>query len=476
MGATGKSGLCKRPPCTDAHCVVASHYPSRRAACREDFSCSRVATSVRCITVGRERRAVFGLARPLRPLTLPCQGGRHDEVSIFHTTRSRFRTVTLLAYAGHALWMSVVMCWQLFWGLSLGFLLSAIIENVVSRKRMSQLLPDASPRSVVLASLLGAASSSCSYAAVAMARSAIRKGADFTSSITFQFAATNLVLELAILMGTLVGWPFAAAEAVGGVLMIITIAILFRLFLPRSLKCAAVEQAKRGVAGRMEGHAAMSMDEQTGNSHSHLFSRERWVAISHSYVMTWSMLWRDIGVGVLMAGALSAWVPDTFWQRFFLSGHPVLSALWGAFAGPLIALASFTCSVGNIPLASVLWHGGISFGGVASFIFGDLIILPILNIYRKYYGPRATAFMFVTFYAAMVIAALAVEGIFIAVGWVPARASGDSTAHAVAPSITLNYTFFLDIGFGLVFIALFAVFLRTGGPDMMHSMNHDTQS
>jgi uncharacterized protein len=383
--------------------------------------------------------------------------------------------MTLFDYAGHALWMAVVMCWQLFWGLSLGFLLSAIIENVVSRRRMSQLLPDASPRSIALASFFGAASSSCSYAAVAMARSAIRKGADFTSAITFQFAATNLVLELAIVMGTLIGWPFAAAEAAGGVVMIIVIAILFKMLLPRSMKRAAVEQAKRSVAGRMEGHAAMSMDDTEGTSNSGLFSRGRWVAISHSYIMTWSMLWRDIGVGVMVAGALSAWIPGTFWQRFFLSGHPVLSALWGAFAGPLIALASFTCSVGNIPLASVLWHGGISFGGVASFIFGDLIILPILNIYRKYYGTRMTIFMFVTFYTAMVIAALVVEGVFTVANWVPARPGGGSAAHAPAPSLSFNYTSVLDIGFGVVSLVLFGVFLRTGGPDMMRMMNRETR-
>jgi len=381
--------------------------------------------------------------------------------------------VTLLHPAAHALWMTVVMIWQLFWGLSLGFLLSAIIENVVSRKRMSALLPDASPRSIALASLFGAASSSCSYAAVAMARSAVRKGADFTSSITFQFAATNLVLELAILMGTLIGWPFTAAEAAGGIVMIVMVAVLFKLFLPDTLKHAAVEQAKRGVAGRMEGHAAMSMDASEGNARTRLLSREGWIAISHSYVMTWSMLWKDIGVGVLVAGALSAWVPDSFWQRFFLSGHPLLSALWGAFAGPLIALASFTCSVGNIPLAGVLWRGGISFGGVASFIFGDLIILPILNIYRKYYGARMSAFMFVAFYAAMVVAGLAVEGVFTAAGWVPARPSGGSAAHAAGQSITLNYTSVLDIVFGLVFVTLLGVFLRTGGPDMMRMMNGD---
>lgn len=363
------------------------------------------------------------------------------------------------------------MLWQMFWGLSLGFLLSAVIEALVSRHRMSALLPDASVRSITLASLLGAASSSCSYAAVAMARSAIRKGANFTASMTFQFAATNLVLELAILMGLLVGWPFAAAEAVGGVVMIVAVAVLFRLFVPKSLEHDAVEQAKHGSAGKMEGHAEMSMSEPSGDWRTRLFSRDGWIAISHTYVMTWTMLWRDIGVGLLVAGALSAWVPAHFWQRFFLEGNPLVSAVWGAFIGPLIALTSFTCSVGNIPLAGVLWHGGISFGGVASFIFGDLIILPIINIYRKYYGAKMTLFMGFAFYVAMVFAALVVEGIFVAGGWVPERAVA-SGSSAPMPVFTMNYTSVLDIVFGVIFLALLTVFLASGGPRMMKMMNN----
>jgi uncharacterized protein len=375
--------------------------------------------------------------------------------------------MTLLDAVGRALWMALTMLWQMFWGLSLGFLLSAVVENVVSRHGMAKLLPDASPRAVLRATLLGAASSSCSYAAVAMARSAIRKGADFTASMTFQFAATNLVLELAILMAWLIGWPFAAAEALGGIVMIAVVAMLFRWLMPRSLEQGAIERAKRGLAGHMEGHAGMSMAAPEGDWQARLLSRKGVIAISHSYVMTWAMLWRDIGVGILVAGALSAWVPDSFWQRFFLTSHPLLAALWGAFAGPLIALASFTCSVGNIPLAGVLWRGGISFGGVASFIFGDLIILPIINIYRKYYGGRMTLFMTLCFYGAMVFAALIVEGIFALAGWIPSRDVGQSAS----PAITMNYTSVLDMTFGLVFAVLVIVFFRSGGVDMMQMMN-----
>lgn len=367
---------------------------------------------------------------------------------------------------GHALWMSFTMLWQIFWGLSLGFLFSAVIEVTVSKSEMSKLLPDASPRSLTLASLLGAASSSCSYAAVAMARSIVRKGGDFTAAMAFQFAATNLVLELGVLMWVLISWQFAAAEFIGGPIMIIVLVLLFRFLLTDPLKKDAIEQADKGIAGSMEGHAAMSMGEQHGTWKQRLSSKEGWIAISHSYVMNWTMLWRDIGVGLLVAGALGAWVPDSFWQNFFLVSHPTAAMIWGAFVGPLIAVASFTCSVGNVPLAAVLWNGGISFGGVASFIFGDLIILPILNIYRKYYGGKMTAFIAVTFYIAMVAAALVVEILFQVLRWVP----HERHTAIVDAAITFNYTTVLNLVFGAVSVVLTVVFFRTGGPEMMRMM------
>jgi len=372
----------------------------------------------------------------------------------------------IIGALGSALWMAFTMLWQIFWGLSLGFLFSAIVEVVVSKSEMSRLLPDASPRSLTLASLLGAVSSSCSYAAVAMARSIVRKGGNFTSAMAFQFAATNLVLEIGVLMWVLISWQFAAAEFVGGPVMIVVLALLFRLFLRGPAEKEAIEQADKGIAGSMEGHAAMSMAAQDGTWKQRLASKQGWIAISHSYVMNWGMLWRDIGVGLLVAGALAAWVPDSFWQRFFLVGHPTAAMIWGAFAGPLIAVASFTCSVGNVPLAAVLWNGGLSFGGVASFIFGDLIILPILNIYRKYYGGKMTAFMAVTFYVAMVVAALVVEMLFQLFGWVPQ----ERHTTVVGAAITFNYTTVLNIIFVAVFAVLTIVFFRTGGPEMMRMM------
>ena len=368
---------------------------------------------------------------------------------------------------GSALWLSFTMFWQIFWGLSLGFAFSAIIEVMVSKDTMSTLLPDGGPRSIATAGVLGAATSSCSYAAVAMARSIVRKGGNFTAAMAFQFAATNLVLELGILLWVLMAWQFAAAEFIGGTIMLILLGAGYAWLLPGKFERAAVEHAKGNAVGSMEGHAAMAMGKRSGTWRERMTSRKGWIAISHSYVMNWAMVWKDILAGLLIAGALGAWVPDHFWQAFFLQGDaPWLVALWGAIIGPLIAVAAFTCSVGNVPLAAVLWNGGISFGGVVAFIFGDLIIPPILNIYRKYYGGKPTVFLFVSFYLVMVIAALSVEGIFFLLGWLPSeKASSVSTA-----SISFNYTTVLDMAFFVVAAILVVTFLRSGGPRMMRMM------
>lgn len=378
----------------------------------------------------------------------------------------------MLDALGQALWLSLTMFWQIFWGLSLGFVFSAIIEVIVSKDTMSSLLPDGGSRSIAKAGLLGAATSSCSYAAVAMARSVVRKGGNFTAAMAFQFAATNLVLELGILMWVLMAWQFALAEFIGGTIMLVLIGVGYAWFLPKKIEDEAVEHAKGDGKGAMEGHAEMAMGKHEGTWQQRLTSRKGWIAISHSYVMNWSMVWKDILVGLLIAGALGAWVPDHFWQSFFLQGHnPWVVALWGAAIGPLIAMAAFTCSIGNVPLAAVLWNGGISFGGVVAFIFGDLIIPPILNIYRKYYGARPTLFLFVSFYLIMVVAALCVEGLFVLSGWIP----GGHDQVVQAAKISLNYTTMLDALFGLAAAVLLVMFLRSGGPKMMRMMSGSHQ-
>jgi uncharacterized protein len=367
-----------------------------------------------------------------------------------------------------ALGMAFAMGWEILWPLILGFALSAVVQAVVSHSEMSRLLPDDSPRSIAIALGLGAASSSCSYAAVALARSLFRKGANFTAGMAFELASTNLVLELAIILIALMGWRFTLAEFVGAPIMVALLVVLFRLFLPPSLVREAREQAERGIAGRMEGHAAMDMSVAEGGSlWQRITSPQGLTAISHYFVMDWAAVWLDIVGGLLIAGALAAWVPNDFWQAFFLVDHPVFAKLWGPLIGPLVAIISFVCSVGNIPLAAVLWNGGISFGGVIAFIFADLIVLPILNIYRKYYGWRMAAFLLVTFYAAMAGAALIVEVAFGALGLVPEARN----LLIVESSVTWNYTTWLNILFLLLAALLVWRFIKTGGPEMLRMMN-----
>jgi uncharacterized protein len=373
----------------------------------------------------------------------------------------------VLGGLGHALSLAFAMSWEILWALILGFALSAVVQAVVSKGEMSRLLPDDSPRSLCIASGLGAASSSCSYAAVALARSIFRKGADFTAAMAFQFASTNLVIELGIIMAVLLGWQFTLAEFVGGPLMIVLLAVTFRLLLRRRLVEAARRQADRGLAGRMEGHADMDMAATGRSLWSRLRSREGFTATSHYFVMDWASVWVDLAVGLLLAGALGAWVPEAFWQGFFLVDHPVAAELWGPLVGPLVAVVSFVCSIGNVPLAAVLWNGGISFGGVIAFIFADLIVLPILDIYRRYYGLRMAGFLLASFYAAMVAAGLLVELIFDAVGLIPEQRA----AKVVEASVTWNYTTVLNLIFLAVAAVLVVRFLRTGGPAMLKMMD-----
>src|ERR671933_1430940 len=337
--------------------------------------------------------------------------------------------------------MAFGMTWEILWALILGFALSGVVQAVVSKGEMTRVLPDDSPRSIGIACGLGAASSSCSYAAVALARSIFRKGANFTAAMVFEFASTNLVIELGIIMLLLLGWQFMVGEIVGGFLMIVLLALLFRLFLSRRLVSAAKEQADRGLVGSMEGHAEMDMAVTEGAVFKRVTSPQGFTATSHYFIMDWASIWKDIVLGLLIAGALAAWVPHSFWQSFFLTDHPVLAPVWGALIGPLVAVIAFVCSIGNVPLAAVLWNGGISFSGVMSFIFADLIVLPILNIYRKYYSGRVSLFLFGTFYAAMVAAGLVIEFVFSVLGLVPE----ERNARAIEAQISLNYTTVLNI-------------------------------
>ena len=369
---------------------------------------------------------------------------------------------------GNALSFAFGMLWEILWALILGFGISAVVQAVVSRGEMQRLLPDDSPGSIARATVLGAVSSSCSYAAVALARSIFRKGANFTAAMAFEFASTNLVIELGLIMALILGWQFTLGEFVGGPIMIVLMALLFRLLLSQRLVQQARENAGRGAVGRMEGHAEMDMSVmEQGSLWQRLRSPQGFTATATYFVMDWASVWMDVFGGLLIAGALAAWVPDSFWRSLFLSSHHTLAEFWGPVIAPLVAILSFVCSIGNVPLAAVLWNGGISFGGVLAFIFADLIVLPVLDIYRKYYGWRMAGFLLATFYATMAAAGLIVEFLFKALGLTRAQ----HNAKVEMASVHWNYTTVLNI----VLLAIAAVlvwrFLRSGGLPMLRTMN-----
>ena len=369
----------------------------------------------------------------------------------------------------HALQISLFMLWEVFWPLAFGFLLSAMVQTVVSKKAVAGVLGKPDFKGFVVSLGLGAASSSCSYAAVALARALFRRGASFVNAIIFEFASTNLVFELGLVLLILLGWQFVAAEFAGGLLMAVILWILFKVTLSRRMVDEAKRQAERGVFGSThEAHAEMDMSITDGPFLSRLFSPRALTAISHSFFMDLNALYVDIGVGFLIAGALAAWVPNSWWQAFFLTNNPTLNEFWSPLIGPVISMLSFVCSVGNVPLAVVLWNGGISFGGVISFIFADLIILPILNIYRKYYGGRMSLYLLAVSYAAIAIAGFLVGGAFQLLGLSPTN--HHVTVFETQPS--WNYTTFLDIAFLILTAVLAWRFVTTGGMEMLRAHAH----
>jgi uncharacterized membrane protein YraQ (UPF0718 family)/YHS domain-containing protein len=360
---------------------------------------------------------------------------------------------------------AAMMAYEVWWALVLGFLVSAVVQTWIPRERIEASLSGGGARPVGLATGLGAASSSCSYAAIAIAKSLFQKGASAASALAFQFASTNLVWELGLVLWVLIGWQFALAEFVGGLVMIALMAIALRAFVSPRLEARAREHAQ-AVASGHEHHAAGS-DLPWARR---LRSAEAWSDVAHNFRGDWQMLWKEIGIGFLLAGFIGLLPMDVFNVLFVTDAPPALRTIENVLVGPLIAVLSFVCSIGNVPLAAVLWSGGISFSGVLAFLFADLIVLPIVAIYRKYYGTafalRITALMLI----AMVLAALGVGGVFSAIGLVPAtRPSADD----VFGSVGLDYKLVLNVIALAVFAVLFALTARRGATDPVCGMTVD---
>jgi uncharacterized protein len=351
---------------------------------------------------------------------------------------------------------AALMAYEVWWALVLGFTISAVVQAWVPRQRVEAALSGSGFAPICRATGLGAASSSCSYAAIAIAKSLFQKGASAATTLAFQFASTNLVWELGLVLWVLIGWQFTLAEFVGGLVLIGLMTTLLRFFVSPRLEERARSHAREAPAGHVHHPAAVEgMDWR-----QRLTSLEAWTEVAHNFRGDWEMLWKEIGIGFLLAGFI-ALLGDDFFNGLFVTDAPgAIRTVENVIAGPIIAVLSFVCSIGNVPLAAVLWSGGISFGGVMAFIFADLIVLPIVVAYRKYYGTefalRITALMFVT----MVVAALIVDGLFSLVGLIP---SARPTRADVFGSVQLDYKLVLNVVGLAVFAALAYLTVRGGG-------------
>jgi uncharacterized membrane protein YraQ (UPF0718 family)/YHS domain-containing protein len=373
--------------------------------------------------------------------------------------------VGALTTIGNGFKDAFLMAWEVWWALVLGFAISAIVQAWVPRERIENALGGSGFRAVGLATGLGAASSSCSYAAVAIAKSLFQKGASAASALAFQFASTNLVFELGIVMWVLIGWQFTLAEFVGGLILIAVMTVLLRLFVSKRLEEQARQHAQHADTGHQHHSAGAKLTIR-----QRLRSVQAWSDVAHNFRNDWAMLWKEITIGFLLAGFVGQ-LHDSVFNALFISHAPAGAKLIeNAVVGPLIAIASFVCSVGNVPLAAVLWSGGISFAGVIAFIFADLIVLPIIQIYRKYYGNayalRIVALMFVT----MVIAALIVDGLFSGAGLIPHIRP---TRADIFSPIKVDYKLFTNIVGVAVFVTLIGLTVHRGTTDPVCGMKVD---
>src|SRR5438477_5831227 len=373
-----------------------------------------------------------------------------------------------------SLYHALAMLWATFWALVMGFTVSGVLQVFVSKERMSRAFGQTNLKSVALATGLGAASSSCSYAAVAAARSAMQQGAAFVPALAFMFASTNLVIELGAVLWVLMGWQFVLAEIAGAFLLITIMWLLIRLFLPKNLEA----QVRRRAANQTnENGPCHPPPSQSSGVASELATASpsvggheggKWTRVAHAFVADWSMLWKEILGGFLIAGFLATLMPHGWWEALFLqSGPTVVRLIENALVGPIIAMISFVCSVGNIPLASLLWSHGISFGGVISFIYADLIVIPIIIIYAKYYGARAAAWITGIFYVSMVLAGIIVDLIFSVLGLVP---QGPRPSSAVEHAhIIWNYTSWLDVVAAIFAAWLVSLHFKSRGKQSGHA-------
>ena len=377
--------------------------------------------------------------------------GRYERLRAAYVVDETRLGFVITAIAGK-LWEAAVvaagMFYQVGWSLVLGFAISGAVQTLVSNRRMREMLGRNGPRQIALATVFGAASSSCSYASAAVSRAMFAKGAALVPSLAFLFASTNLVIELGVLMWVLLAWQFAAAEWLGGVVLVVVMSLLVRATYPTRLIEAAREHAR---------------DAEPGMDHDMTVDGVTWrdrvrdprfpVVLAQHFAMDWSMVWGDLAIGFGVAGLLAVFVPEGVWSALFFSHAPVWTqTVGGALIGPLVAIVTFVCSIGNVPMAAVLWSGGAGFAGVIAFIYADLIVLPLLDVYRKYYGIKMAAYIAAVFYVTMGASAIAVDVAFRALHIVPPTAPPAMRMH-----FAFDYTFWLDVAFGALALWLAVV-------------------
>lgn len=354
--------------------------------------------------------------------------------------------IYLLTHVWQALLMSAAMAWQVAWSLVLGFMLSALVQTVVSKEQMRRHLGGSGVREIALATFYGAVSSSCSYAAASMSRALFQKGAGFITSLAFLFSSTNLVVELGVILYVLMGWQFTAAEWLGGVLLIAILSIAVRLTYPTKLVNEARARAQRAAAGE----ESESASDESKTLMEKLRNPQTKSLVAQRMVMEFSMLRDDLIVGFLVAGAIAVFVPPAVWQvLFFAHSAPWIQTLLGAVVGALLAIVTFVCSIGNVPMAAVLWSIGIPFSGALAFLYADLIVLPLLDVYRKYYGWRMALYIFGVFFCTMVLSALAMSWLFGTLHLIPLTRPDP---RSFVEHFSFNYTFWLNVAAAAVVV------------------------
>lgn len=377
-------------------------------------------------------------------------------------------TLHVSAEIGRALLMAVSMFWKVGWSLVLGFAISAVLQAVVAKESMVRALGRDGAREIALATIAGAVSSSCSYASASVSRTLFKKGAALIPSLAFIFASTNLVVELGIVLYLLMGWQFTAGEWIGGVVLVLIMTLLVRLTYPTRL----VEEARQH-SEQAGGHEHGEMTTPGGTLVEKLTHKETWVLVAQNFQMDWMMLWKDLLLGFLIAGALAVFVPDGVWQTLFVRGaSPWVQMPANALLGPLVAMLTFVCSIGNVPMAAVLWGAGVSFGGVLAFLYADLIVLPLLDGYRRYFGWKMAAYIGAVFYVTMVVSAMIMDVAFNALGWIP---TSRPNIQATMGHFAFDYTFWLNLLFGLFALALFIVARRNPMQHGTHCAHHGAQ-